>query len=110
MIKVKIAKDGVKGADDGATVRQYAKGVIYTVSDALGEVFIEAGEATEVEEEKQSVADKLKAKGAKSSEAADKAVAEKEAADKAVAEKEAADKAVAAPVVPSIGLPGLPKK
>lgn len=65
MIKVKIVKDGVKGADDGATVRSYAKGVIYTVSDALGEVFIEAAEGVEVVEEKQSVTDKLKAKAAK---------------------------------------------
>ena len=122
MIKVQIVKDGVKGADDGATVRAYPKDGgpdgdgVYFVSTALAEVFIEAGEATEIEVKKRSVTDKVKArakptaaeKAAAEKEAAEKAAAEKEAADKAAAEKEAAEKAAAARSAP-VGLPGLPK-
>lgn len=109
MIKVKIVKDGVKGADDGATVRLYPmdggpeKDGVYTVSDALGEVFIEAGEATEVEEEKQSVTDKLKAKGKTKTVEPAAVVPEPTPATVAV-EPEPTPAAV-----PSIGLPGLPK-
>lgn len=68
MTRVKILKDGVKGADDGATVRPYAKDGgpekdgVYDVSEALALVFIEAGEAEEIEVKKQSATDKLKAK------------------------------------------------
>jgi colicin import membrane protein len=110
MPKVKIVKDGVKGADDGATVRPYAKGVIYTVSDALAEVFIEAKEAVEVEEVKQSVADKVKARAAaKEAAAAEKAAAEKAAAEKEAAEKAADEAATNVTPAPVVGLPELPK-
>lgn len=124
MVQVKIVKDGVKGADDGATVRPYAKGEIYRVSDTLAEVFIEAGEAVEVEEDKPTVTERVKEKASKKpttpaaekeaaeKEAAEKEAAEKEAAEKAAAEKEAAEKEAAAKLVTPptpVGLPGLPK-
>lgn len=125
MIKVKIVKDGVKGADDGATVRTYPKDGgpekdgVYVVSDALGEVFIEAGEAQEVAEKKASATDRVKAKSAEK-EAAEKDAAEKAAAasaaakkaadEKAAAEKEAADKTAAAKAAAPSGLPPIPGK
>jgi hypothetical protein len=123
MIKVKIVKDGVKGADDGATVLPYPKNGgpegdgVYLVSDALAEVFIEAGEAEEITERKPTATDRVKAKSNKAAqEAAEKAAAEaaaKEAAEKAAAEaaaKEAADKAEAEAAAKGMpGLPGLPK-
>lgn len=55
MVKIRIIKDGVKGADDGATVRAYPtdggpnKDGVYNVSRALAAAFIEAGEGEEVE-------------------------------------------------------------
>jgi hypothetical protein len=117
MVKVKIVKDGVKGADDGATVRHYPKDGgpekdgVYDVSEALASVFIEADEAEEVDEKKPTVTDKVKAKSAK---AAEKAEAEKAAAEKAEAEKAAAEKAEAEKAAaekagkPAIGLPPIP--
>ncbi|TDW21065.1 hypothetical protein EV128_12234 [Rhizobium azibense] len=90
MIKVKILKDGVKGADDGATVRAYPmdggpeKDGVYVVSEALALVMIEADEAEEITEKKPSATDKVKAKA-----------------------KTADAPAATAPTVP--GLPGLPK-
>ncbi len=116
MIKVQIVKDGVKGADDGATVRSYPKDGgpegdgVYLVSPALAEVLIEAGEATEIEVKKQSVTDKLKAAGkgktkAKTEEPVEPVVPEPAAP--AVIPEPVPEPT--APVVPSIGLPGLPK-
>ncbi|WP_205938680.1 hypothetical protein [Rhizobium leguminosarum] len=102
MVKVKIVKDGVKGADDGATVRHYPKDGgpekdgVYDVSESLASVFIEAHEAEEVDEKKPTVTDKVKAKSAAAAaKAAEKAEAEKAAAEKAEAEKAAAEKAEA---------------
>ncbi|WP_085044324.1 hypothetical protein [Ensifer aridi] len=107
MVQVKIVKDGVKGADDGATVRPYAKGVVYRVSDALAEVFIEAGEAVEVEEEKTTVTARVNAKAAAKE---DEPVKEPEPT---VAPEPTAPAAPTpeptAPAAP-IGLPGLPSK
>lgn len=94
MIKIQIVKDGVKGADDGATVRAYpkdggpGKDGVYVVSDALGEVMIEAGEAKEIVEKKLTATERLAAKNAS-------------------ADKAAADKAEAKPVG---GLPPIPGK
>lgn len=113
MVKVKITKEGVKGADDGAIVRPYAKGVIYDVSEALGAVFIEADEAVEVDEEKPSVTAKVNArkeKAAAEKVEAEKATAEKVEADRLAAEKAAAEKAAAEGGAPSIGLPPIPGK
>jgi hypothetical protein len=70
MITVKILKEGVRGADDGATVLPYAKGKEYTVSEALAEVFIEAGEAEEIVQEKPTATEKVKAKAEKAAAAA----------------------------------------
>jgi len=68
LTKVKILKDGVKGADDGATVREYPKdggpdkdGTFF-VSESLAAALIEAGEAEEIEVKKVSVTDRVKAK------------------------------------------------
>lgn len=67
-VKIKILKDGVKGADDGATVHAYPKDGgperdgVYVVSEAMALVMIEVGEAEEVKEDKPSLADKVKAK------------------------------------------------
>ena len=114
MIKVKILKDGVRGADDGATVLSYPKDGgpngdgVYVVSDALGEVLIEANEAEEVEEKKPTATDRVSAKKA----AAEKAAAEKAEADRLAAEKAEADRIAAekaaADKVSGNGLPGLP--
>lgn len=60
--KIKILKDGVRGADDGATVRDYPKDGVFTVSETLAAVMIEAGEAEEIVEEKQTVTERVKAK------------------------------------------------
>lgn len=94
MVKVQIIKDGVKGADDGATVRHYPKDGgpnkdgVYIVSEALAAVFIEAHEAEEVDEEKPSVTAKVNARK----------------------EKAEAEKAAKAGTAPSIGLPPIPDK
>ncbi len=83
MIKIQIVNDGVRGADDGATVRDYPKNGgpnkdgVYTVSIALAEALIASDDAREVVEKKQTVTERLKAKAGK---------AEKEAAEKAAAE------------------------
>lgn len=118
MVKVKILIDGVKGADDGATVRAYPMDGgpdgdgVYIVSEALAAVFIEVGEAEEIVEKKQSVTDKVKAKKAAASEPTEP-VKEPEQTASAASEPSApaaqTPEPNAAPAAP-VGLPGLPSK
>ena len=47
-MKVRMLKDS-PGSPDGVTVNQYAKGVVYDVSHALGTTFVKFGHAVEHE-------------------------------------------------------------
>lgn len=66
-VKVKILKDGVRGADDGATVLDYPqdggpeKDGIYVVSTDLAKVLIKYGEAEEIVEREKSVTEQIAA-------------------------------------------------
>lgn len=85
MTRVKILKDDVRGADDGATVRTYPmdggpeKDGVFDVSEALALVFIEAGEAEEVEVKKPTATEKAKANAEAKAAASEKAAEAKAA-------------------------------